>query len=313
MKNVAGDGVQMRGANEGVDIDSCRFYHIGATAIRMGNGNAYTQADHLLDSRITNNLIDDAAWFFRQNCALYVSVAKDVSVSNNTIRNCSYSAISIGWRWSSTTSNPENGYCNLYNVEVSYNFIERFMTDMSDGGGIYTLGGNANNEDYRDRYFNFLHHNRVIVDANTGAGKGRFMPLYHDGASSNWHSHTNVVETYHGNSGLGSFYVQYALGANDVDPTTGLAALSSQQTNNVLLENNYFLWCDWTKPEKISGTTYTAANAEAYMVEVIFWNHVRNNHHVYQRNNHLIPTEEYISEECRATMEEAGSTLYSKD
>ena len=313
VKNVAGDGVQMRGANEGVDIDSCRFYHIGATAIRMGNGNAYTQADHLLDSRITNNLIDDAAWFFRQNCALYVSVAKDVSVSHNTIRNCSYSAISIGWRWSSTTSNPENGYCNLYNVEVSYNFIERFMTDMSDGGGIYTLGGNANNEDYRDRYFNFLHHNRVIVDANTGAGKGRFMPLYHDGASSNWHSHTNVVETYHGNSGLGSFYVQYALGANDVDPTTGLAALSSQQTNNVLLENNYFLWCDWTKPEKISGTTYNAANAEAYMVEVIFWNHVRNNHHVYQRNNHLIPTEEYISEECRATMEEAGSTLYSKD
>lgn len=314
VKNVAGDGVQMRGANEGVDVDSCRFYNVGATAIRMGNGNAYTEADHLLDSRIVNNVIDGAAWFFRQNCALYISVAKNVSVSHNTIRNCSYSAISIGWRWSSTTSNPESGYCNLYNVEVAYNFIERFMTDMSDGGGVYTLGGNANNEDYRDKYFNFLHHNRVIVDANTGAGKGRFMPLYHDGASSNWHSHTNVVETYRGNSGLGSFYVQYALGANDVDPVTGLASLASQQTNNVLLENNYFLWCDWTVAESINkGSPYQASNAEDYMVSVIFWNHVRNNHHVYQRNNHLVPTEEYVSEECRETMDQAGSTLYTKE
>lgn len=310
VKNVAGDGISLRGALDNIDIDSCRFYEIGASAIRLGNGNAYDRWNHLYNSRVTNNLIDGAAWYFRHNVALYVSVAKEVQVNHNTVRNCSYSGISIGWRWSSTTSNPEDGYCNLYNVEVAYNFFENFMTDMSDGGGIYTLGGNANNQDYQDRYFNRMHHNRVIVDANTGAGKGRFMPLYHDGASSNWHSYSNVVETYHGNSGLGSFYVQYALGANDVDPVTGLAALSSQQTNNVLVENNYFLWCDWTVAESINkGTPYQASSPEDYMVKVIFWNHVRNNHHVYQRYNHLVPSEEFVNEECRATMDQAGSTL----
>jgi hypothetical protein len=42
-----------------------------------------------------------------------------------------------------------------------------------------------------------------------------------------------------------------------VHPVTGLASLGSQQINNVLVENNYFLWCDWTVAESINkGSPY---------------------------------------------------------
>ena len=206
----------------------------------------------------------------------------------------------MGWRWSSVNWELGQSY-NLYNVEIAYNYFENYMSDMSDGGAIYTLGGNVE-WDFTG-YINEMHHNYAVESALTGAGKGRFMSLYHDGASSNWHSYENVVFTANhiGNSGLGSFYIQ--IGTEDP---------STQQAHNVLAEKNYFINArreDWNTT-KINGTTITGITTEAqYIEKVLFWSHVRNQFDVYQENNICVESIEQADANCLAIINGAGSSL----
>ena len=291
VENVAADGLQARGALDGVVVADSTFRHIGASAIRLGaNNGTWSEANHLVNGFVSGNLIEDAAWYLRQNCGLYVAIAKDTKILHNTIRDCSYTAISAGWSWSSATWMPHENY-NLYNVEIAYNLMENYMTDMSDGGGIYTLGGNLANR--LPQYVNFMHHNVAVENANTGAGKGRFMSLYHDGSSSHWYSTKNVVVTaiHLENSGLGSFYLQ----------------INPAPDHQVLVEGNYFLNADWTKPVKIAGREITGVNSpEDYMEKVIFWSHTRPENNSIQRNNVCYAPDETPSEECLAILEAAG-------
>jgi hypothetical protein len=310
---VAGDGISLRGLIRDSAIESCKITHVGCSAIRIGSGDSSSSANNGYEnSIIRNNLIEDAAWFIRQSVALYVCIARDVKILHNSIHDCSYSGISIGWRWQSVTWAYDAPNYNLKRVEIAYNLIEGMMSDMSDGGGIYTLGGNAD-WSHTD-LFNSMHHNYVTVDENTGAGKGRFMALYHDGASSNWHSHNNTVRTaFPENLGLGAFYVQ--IGSSD--PTT-------QQTHNLLVEENYFINVDYEVPCKINGVLiyqdrngngrYDADeeyfdNEEEFIEKVVFWSHVREEFDVVQRNNYCFQTEDSAFDTCWEVMMYAGSPL----
>ena len=310
---VAGDGISLRGLIRGAAIESCHISHVGSSAIRIGHGNATSGAQNgFEDSVIRNNLLEDSARFIRQSVALYVTIARDVKILHNSIHDTSYSGISIGWKWDSSNLPYESPSYNLKRVEIAYNLIEGMMSDMSDGGGIYTLGGNA--EWGHTELFNSMHHNYVIVDDNTGAGKGRFMALYHDGASSNWHSYSNTVRTaFPHNPGLGAFYVQ--IGSSDP---------STQQTHNLLVEENYFINADYEVPVMISGKwRYQDQNGngrydedeeyftdeEEFIRDVVFWDHVREEFNVIQRNNFCFQTEDSAFDACWEVMWEAGSPL----
>ena len=305
IKNVAADGIQIGGGMKNIDVDSCKFTNIGASAVRLGNGNAKWSDTNCLDGgSINNNLLDNVAWYFRQNVALYVTIAKDFQLTHNSIYNCSYSAISVGWSWSSVDWRLGQGY-NLYNVEIAYNYIENYMTDMSDGGAIYTTGGNVA-PDYTG-YINQMHHNYVVENALTGAGNGRFMSLYHDGASSNWHSYENVVFTANhvGNSGLGSFFVQ-----------TGSEDPASQQAHNILAEKNYFINAcreDWNSTS-VDGKVITGITSEQeYIEKVLFYGHLRPEYNTVQKDTVCVESIENANEECLAIMSNAGSSLRSHE
>jgi hypothetical protein len=101
---------------------------VGCSAIRIGSGDSSSSANNGYEnSIIRNNLIEDAAWFIRQSVALYVCIARDVKILHNSIHDCSYSGISIGWRWQSVTWAYDAPNYNLKRVEIAYNLIEGMM------------------------------------------------------------------------------------------------------------------------------------------------------------------------------------------
>jgi hypothetical protein len=307
--------VQLVGAVDDLTVRSCRFDHIGATGLRVGGGNSrFVEVNHFDGGLIEDNYLTDVARYMRQHTGIYVSIAKDVKILHNSIVGCSYSGISVGWKWTSTTAKEGEGI-NLYRVEIAYNYVSDFMTDQGDGGGIYTLGGNA--EWGCTTLFNSLHHNYVKVEETTGR-HGGFMPIYHDGASSNWHTYGNVVDAlYPENPGLASIYLQI-----------GAGVLGSQQTHNILVEKNFILGADWETPVTLGGNyLYFDANGngrydegeesmpdhDTYLEKVIFWDHVRNEYGVYQQDNVAEQSIYSAPDECWETVQTAGSSLHEKE
>ncbi len=229
--NVGGDGINLRGIVEDVEIVSNKIQHVGETAIRIGANNGTKSATaYNKDIVIANNYINGTGEFFKQCCGMLITNGANLSIVGNTITNTTYTAISIGWKWNEST-NPlasvMNGSTwNLVNVEVAYNYISNIMTCMRDGGAVYILGGNAAND--VDSYFNFLHDNYLLVTEETGKHDGGrwFMGYYHDGASSNWYDYNNVVVNAT-TSGVDAFVPYYVQG------------ISGQLAHNVKLYGNY--------------------------------------------------------------------------
>lgn len=231
------DGISMVGVLDNVTVRNSRFERIGASAIRVGRPKEYSEIDQINNLRIENNFIDHIGFTYENCCSVMVTKARGARIAHNTILHSSYTAISLGWKWDVGTW--EYGeQVNLENVEVAYNYIKSFLMNMRDGGGIYTLGGNVK-VDYAP-VINTLHDNVVIEDELTCPENGFFGSLYHDGASSNWHTYSNIV--VHNPARTGShphysarIYLQAAPAF--VGSTEGQAAW------HILCENNYICGC----------------------------------------------------------------------
>ena len=141
--NLGCEGINMKGRLEYIVVEYNRFFDIGSTALRMADKNAnWNETTGLLNVEIMENYFNNSAWSIRQAPATQFGSAKNFQMGYNTITYCSYTAISIGWRWSSAEWDFGEKV-NLENVEIYNNYIAHFMTDEKDGGAIYTLGGNA--------------------------------------------------------------------------------------------------------------------------------------------------------------------------
>ncbi len=231
IKNVGGDGINLRGLVENVEIVSNKITHVGESAIRIGANNGTKTANaYNKDIVIANNYINGTGEFFKQCCGMLITNGANISIIGNTIVNTTYTAISIGWIWHESTNSLEavmsGSTWNLVNVEVAYNYISDIMTCMRDGGAIYILGGNAAND--VTSYFNYMHDNYLVVTEKTGLHDGQrwFMGYYHDGASSNWYDYNNVVVNAT-TSGVSNFVPYYVQG------------ISGQLSHNVKLYGNY--------------------------------------------------------------------------
>jgi hypothetical protein len=60
------------------------------------------------------------------------NVAK-IAILHNTIRNCRYAGISVGWNWRDVDQGCRDN-------EIGYNRISNFLQLLDDAAGIYTLG-----------------------------------------------------------------------------------------------------------------------------------------------------------------------------
>ncbi len=231
------DGISLIGLLNNVTIRNSRFTNIGATAIRVGRPVPYSETEQINDIEIVNNFLDNIGFTYENSCSILVTHVRGGKLNHNTVLRSSYSAFSLGWKWN--VADWEYGaQVNLENVEVAYNYIKSFVMNMRDGGGIYTLGGNVNVG--HASFINTLHDNYVIEDELTCPENGFFGSLYHDGASSNWHTHDNIVVHNPALTGSTSSYSAriYLQAARPfVGSTEGQAAW------HILCENNYITGC----------------------------------------------------------------------
>jgi hypothetical protein len=239
--DLATSGVMFHGVTRNPHVEGSRFFKIGSSAMEFGthNGTWDEEKTANFDIYVYNNWINDVAWMTRGSIGLYVSVSKNTEIAYNTIMNTSYTGISIGWRWN--PADWEYGtYTQTDNAQLHHNYFRDIMTDQSDGGGIYTLGGNAENE-YHE-YFNFMYENYFWFTKKTWDGQGMVMPYYHDGGSSNWSTCANVLvhdpfRKYHAAIYLQNIVSQYAHNI-EVNDNEIVAALKDWHSfsNNIPLE-----------------------------------------------------------------------------
>ena len=82
---------------------------------------------------IEGNQISRCGQILLGSVGVWVGIAKQTQVNRNEIFNLPYSGVSVGWQWNDQPSGCEqNSVCN--------NRIHDIMLELSDGGGIYTLG-----------------------------------------------------------------------------------------------------------------------------------------------------------------------------
>ncbi len=194
---IGGDAVNFRGVKatpvNTVHILDSAFRDIGGSAIRVGN-NGDADADYLWSISknifIQNNYIESTGRVYHACPAIMVLKVDTLEITHNTILDSAYSAISVGWRWGTASKTD-----NIKNANISYNYIEDFITKMQDGGAIYVLGGNDKKVESFDveTYWNTVSHNYIVVTNKTGGGDGHWTVLYRDGSASHWHDVGNVL------------------------------------------------------------------------------------------------------------------------
>ncbi len=234
------DALAMVGLLSNVTIRNSRFEHIGASGIRMGRPIACIAHDRIENVQIVNNYLDNIGFTYENSSSILLTKVRNAKINHNTILRSSYSAVSLGWRWE-VARWAYGEEVNLDNVEVAYNFIRSFVMNMRDGGGIYTLGGNV----WVDHaaFMNTLHDNYVVEDELTCPENGFFASLYHDGASSNWHTYNNVVIHNPALNGTTDSYSARIYLQCAWEEGAGTASVMGQCTWHILCENNYICCC----------------------------------------------------------------------
>src|SRR4029079_19376939 len=81
---------------------------------------------------VKNNYFTRVARDYHGSVAVLATYVEGRVVEHNEIFDLPYTGISVGWGW--TTEDTALG-----NNSIRYNRIHRVLTQLSDGGGIYTL------------------------------------------------------------------------------------------------------------------------------------------------------------------------------
>ncbi|MBQ7922139.1 MAG: right-handed parallel beta-helix repeat-containing protein [Clostridia bacterium] len=261
------DGLSMVGILKNTYITGCRFTNIGATALRIGrpfrSDVSHWETDKIENLFIENNFVDNTGFTYENCCALIITKGRNIQIKHNTILHSSYTAISVGWDWGMVPWNyGEN--VNLENVEIAYNYIKSFMTNMRDGGGIYTLGGNVVNT--HAAFMNTCHDNYIIEDELTCPEDGFFSSIYHDGASSNWYTANNIIIHNPARTNSRRLYLQ--------------VIYDGQDTWHILCDNNYIVGC------KDHAEVFGGVNAETKEM----WSLLDENRFLREKDTHIVPS-----------------------
>ncbi len=203
-----------------IEVSGSEFSRLGGTAVEFGNGTQDSQAvgnritdvsgagvsvgefdDHWLTDpnrqtagvKVSDNYISAVGREFEDCAGISVGYTRNGSVEHNEISNVPYSGISMGWGWGwdSPYNNKDMGERHGTNYaqgnKIVGNYVHDVMKVLSDGGPVYTLGGqggggvNAKSE---------LSGN---VFSKGGSKDPRAKGIYHDEGSSWWDTHDNVV------------------------------------------------------------------------------------------------------------------------
>jgi len=238
--NLGGAGLIMENGILNCKISGNNFYDISSWGLNIGEYVPNPYDSRILNDSINidNNYIHDVATEFRGAAAISIGFLSNTTIRNNEIYNVPYTGMSIGWGWGRGPSNTKN-------LVVKNNYIHEVMTQLYDGGAIYTNGGTSGTTANP----NLIYQNYC---KNQYAGTA---VLYTDNGSCFWKIAENVVDTTESASSWSPKWGSaYYADISDIVYTGNYVSSNNGYYNrgtNVTFENTYMvnsgLWPDAAK------------------------------------------------------------------
>lgn len=187
--DLGSNGLQMTDCTRRASITECVFRNIAMNALSIGNPSwVWSEPQNRNYALLVeNNLFTRIGYDYPSAPCIYIGMVDGLKILHNTIRDCAYSGMSVGWGWSRVYYEAGEA-CNVRAAEIAYNRIENFMDVLRDGGAIYVLGGNCNIEN--SERFNRMHHNYARLTVRRDTSK---FGYYCDGSSTNWDLSDSVM------------------------------------------------------------------------------------------------------------------------
>ncbi|MHC4248477.1 MAG: LamG-like jellyroll fold domain-containing protein [Planctomycetota bacterium] len=124
-------GIELRAACRRNVIEGNRVHDIAGNGIGVGHRNSPETVPSA--NRIANNHVHHCGAVFLGACGIWVGLAEKTVVEHNLLNALPYTGVSVGWSWN---TKPTVARGNV----VAWNHIHDVLREVSDGGGIYSLG-----------------------------------------------------------------------------------------------------------------------------------------------------------------------------
>ncbi|MBI4975920.1 MAG: hypothetical protein HZC28_00465 [Spirochaetes bacterium] len=229
---VSGSGVS------NIVIENCTFIHSGKSAVNFSSnvsgiiirGNVFcdiaaaavnigtTKKDAGSAAKrvvIANNVLRETGKEYHGSAAISVLYSEDTTIAHNDIRGADYTAVSVGWGWSSKNTLSQR-------TIVEANRIFDFNRKCVDGAAIYSLSRSIGSG-YRSNYVG-----NAFTSFNTAA-------LYHDEGSAGYHDIGNVIELCRGDHAVFNLNGNSDILIENTYTTTGNAV--NYKPQNVVISN----------------------------------------------------------------------------
>ncbi len=299
---LACKGIYGEGRVENVTVEDSHFERIAANALYFGMHNSvydrYSNSNENIE--VIGNYMTAIGLEYHNAAAMHISNIQNSRVMYNTVHDCAYTAISLGDLYAPVDAFMAGEAYNTYNLEVAYNYITDFMTELGDGGAFYLAGNNSKTTD--TDYYNYVHDNYIVMSNRTGSGLGwMVVGIYFDASSSNWHCYDNVIAAQSYGAVAGENDALYD--ANDKytvelrrrranSTYIYIQHITNQLAHNNLYENNYIL--------NIRSTTAAAQKFEVYN------NWVVESRNIIEKNTHYVCGISYIPVAAQIIARTAG-------
>jgi len=135
--HLGGGGIYFGRQTKNCYVKSSQIEDVGGCGVMIGETVTRKAPLKRLDicdgNLIEGNKISRCGQVLWGSVGVWVGIAQQTEVLGNEIFNLPYSGVSVGWQWNDHPSGCKQN-------RISNNRIHDVMLELSDGGGIYTLG-----------------------------------------------------------------------------------------------------------------------------------------------------------------------------
>jgi len=141
-------GLEFNNQTSNSGVRNSLFTDISGAAIQVGNYQDVLETNedlHMHHIDIVNNEIINVATELHANAGISAGYTRQMTIESNTLKDLTYSGISVGWGWSRENITYAADNVVRKNKVFNYKLQGDFpLSRLGDGGGIYFLGPQMN-------------------------------------------------------------------------------------------------------------------------------------------------------------------------
>ncbi|MEY9947432.1 hypothetical protein [Kitasatospora sp. GAS1066B] len=196
--HTGGTGIDLADGTQNSTVTGDWIHDTAGGGVSVGEVDDYYLTDPTRmtsGDTVSENWIDHVGQDFSDAVGVWAGYTRNLTISHNDIGHTPYSGISLGWGWgyaSDCSLQAEQGLANPCRHGTGYaggnqildNHVHDVMGVLSDGGPIYTNGGQGGDGGSLTS---------VLAGNLVEGGNHTNNMLYQDEGSSYWNSHDNVA------------------------------------------------------------------------------------------------------------------------